>query len=320
MKYTCTPVPEPKFDARMRENVMLPQLSDPVMKAFFPNHYPNARVNELEERVETLEDPNELEEGTPEESDFFLFFKEAWKKLSFTNLLTFLRGYFNYFVGFENLTDSELEMVVRLPSTYNFRIKPTGESYNFWAGGKKFNKDSSITSSALPSLSVKYYIYFDTNGNLQSSTTEEEAGGDNALIATFIRDSFGYTLTDCRTLIRNDHSALINRDKEASHPKSAIEGLTNSDTPYFVDVETSGGNVDVRFGVVNSRLSNLTNGTITRDGNGNIATITTFGITTTFNRDKDGIITGWENDTHEWTLTRDESGNITGWTFTEKSE
>lgn len=67
-----------------------------------------------------------------------------------------------------------------------------------------------------------------------------------------------------------------------------------------------------------NRIGNLTNGTITRDENGNIASITTFDEATTINRDEDGILTGWENDTHIWTITRDVDGNITGWTFTEK--
>lgn len=68
---------------------------------------------------------------------------------------------------------------------------------------------------------------------------------------------------------------------------------------------------------VAERLDNITEGSISRDGNNNITRITTFGEATIINRNGEGIITGWENDTHEWTLTKT-GDTITGWTLTEK--
>ena len=68
---------------------------------------------------------------------------------------------------------------------------------------------------------------------------------------------------------------------------------------------------------VAERLDNITAGSIACDVDGNITSITTFGEATIINRDVDGVITGWENDTHIWNLTK-ENGEITGWTLTEK--
>ena len=70
-------------------------------------------------------------------------------------------------------------------------------------------------------------------------------------------------------------------------------------------------------GSVEGRLDNITDGVITKDFDDNIISITTFGETTTFNRDVSGNIESWENDTHIWNLTK-ENGEITGWTLTEK--
>lgn len=70
-------------------------------------------------------------------------------------------------------------------------------------------------------------------------------------------------------------------------------------------------------GSVEDRLDNITDGVITKDFDDNIISITTFGETTTFNRDVNGDIESWENDTHIWNLTK-ENGEITGWTLTEK--
>lgn len=58
------------------------------------------------------------------------------------------------------------------------------------------------------------------------------------------------------------------------------------------------------------------NGTINRDG-GLVDSIEFDNRTITYNRDIDGIITGWEDDKYEWTLTR-VGGVITSWTRTEK--
>lgn len=71
------------------------------------------------------------------------------------------------------------------------------------------------------------------------------------------------------------------------------------------------------FDLVFSRLRGESAGTITKDENNNIESITTFGETTVFNRDVNGNIESWENDTHIWNLTK-ENGEITGWTLTEK--
>lgn len=68
---------------------------------------------------------------------------------------------------------------------------------------------------------------------------------------------------------------------------------------------------------VEDRLDNITDGVITRDANGDILSMMTFGETTVFNRDVNGDIESWENDTHEWTLTKT-GDTITGWTLTEK--
>ena len=70
-------------------------------------------------------------------------------------------------------------------------------------------------------------------------------------------------------------------------------------------------------GSVEDRLDNITDGVITKDFDDNIISITTFGETTTFNRDVNGDIESWENDTHICNLTK-ENGEITGWTLTEK--
>lgn len=70
-------------------------------------------------------------------------------------------------------------------------------------------------------------------------------------------------------------------------------------------------------GSVEDRLDNITDGVITKDANDDILSMMTFGETTVFNRDVNGDIESWENDTHVWTLTKT-NGEIIGWTLIEK--
>ena len=70
-------------------------------------------------------------------------------------------------------------------------------------------------------------------------------------------------------------------------------------------------------GSVEDRLDNITDGVTTKDASDDILSMMTFGETTVFNRDVNGDIESWENDTHVWTLTKT-NGEISGWTLTEK--
>lgn len=64
-------------------------------------------------------------------------------------------------------TDSQMSFD---DSTRTFTISPVGDSYTVWCVGTAFSKTSAL-SVTIPDATDLYYIYFDTEGNLQYKTT-----------------------------------------------------------------------------------------------------------------------------------------------------
>ena len=103
--------------------------------------------------------------------------------------------------GFENLTDSDCSFN---PSTRVFSIFPTGASYNVWALGIKFNITTTKTVT-LSSTVGSHYIYFDSSGVLQESTTPWDITGSG--VPAFISYWNGAAGT------RNEERHNCNRDR-----------------------------------------------------------------------------------------------------------
>jgi hypothetical protein len=69
---------------------------------------------------------------------------------------------------------------------------------------------------------------------------------------------------------------------------------------------------------VADRIDGITEGDVTRDVDGNLTSITTFGEATGFIRDIEGNVIGWEDDTHIRMIKYTAAGDFDGWTLTEK--
>ncbi len=93
--------------------------------------------------------------------------------------------------GFENRTDSTLGM-----SGSNFQIT-TGSSYNIWAGGVKFNINTT-RSVAITNDNALNYVYFDTTGTLQMSGSPWSIVSDNVPVAIVHKAGTSYIIGDER--------------------------------------------------------------------------------------------------------------------------
>ena len=69
---------------------------------------------------------------------------------------------------------------------------------------------------------------------------------------------------------------------------------------------------------VADRIDGITEGDVTRDVDGNLTSITTFGEATGFIRDIEGNVIGWEDATHTRMIKYTAAGDFDGWTLTEK--
>jgi len=84
--------------------------------------------------------------------------------------------------GFENRTDSGISFT---DGTRTFAIIPTGASFNYWVRGTKYVVTSGTTiDKQISTTTGSHYIYFDINGNIQSTTSySPELFTDNCMIA-----------------------------------------------------------------------------------------------------------------------------------------
>ena len=69
---------------------------------------------------------------------------------------------------------------------------------------------------------------------------------------------------------------------------------------------------------VADRIDGITEGDVTRDIDGNLTSIITFGEATGFIRDIEGNVIGWEDATHIRMIKYTAAGDFDGWTLTEK--
>jgi hypothetical protein len=101
--------------------------------------------------------------------------------------------------GFENRTDSTLGM-----SGSNFQVTTAG-SYRFWINGKQVDK-TTTQQVAISTDQALHFVYFDTAGVLQVSTSAWDLVSDNVPVAAVFKDSTNYLIYDER------HGYLRNRE------------------------------------------------------------------------------------------------------------
>jgi hypothetical protein len=99
--------------------------------------------------------------------------------------------------GFVNRTDSTLGM-----SGSDFQITTAG-SYDIWSNGNKFTK-STTQSVTITDDQALTFVYFDTSGVIQKSTSMWDLKSDNVPIATVYKDGSNYIITDERHGFRRD--------------------------------------------------------------------------------------------------------------------
>lgn len=94
--------------------------------------------------------------------------------------------------GFENRTDSTIGM-----SGSDFQIQPAVTNYAVWTGGKR-HVVSALQSVSIATDKTLHYVYFDTAGALQVSTSAWDIAGNGAPVAIVFRDGSDYAVTDER--------------------------------------------------------------------------------------------------------------------------
>lgn len=132
----------------------------------------------------------------------------------------------------------------------------------------------------------------------------------------FTSDTVAGELVDTAPDINNPMIQVIDSNSIRVLDIGIVDNLDSIHINATADAHKSSA-ISHGSGSVEDRLDNITDGVITRDANDDILSMMTFGETTVFNRDVNGEIESWENDTHVWTLMKT-NGEIIGWTLTEK--
>lgn len=94
--------------------------------------------------------------------------------------------------GFVNRTDSTLAMIGS-----DFQIAPAVTSYVIYSVGKRFEK-TGTDSVAITNDLTQHYVYFDSAGVLQVSTSVWDIESDNVPVAIIYKDGATYTVLDER--------------------------------------------------------------------------------------------------------------------------
>ena len=96
-----------------------------------------------------------------------------------------------------------------------------------------------------------------------------------------------------------------------------VDAGIKAHTEATADAHPSSG-ISHRNSNVADRIDGITEGDVTRDAEGNLTSITTFGEATGFIRDAESNVIGWEDATHIRMIKYTAAGDFDGWTLTEK--
>lgn len=170
------------------------------------------------------------------------------------------------------------------------------------------NDSNFITSSSLTKANIEGLKDTDspTFADTLIPALADPASYDPATVA-YLTELFGELSDSVKESILRTWGRL----QDITNKVAGLQESTNNETTHKSSAISHG------LGSVEDRLDNITDGVITKDANDDILSMMTFGETTVFNRDVNGDIESWENDTHVWTLTKT-NGEIIGWTLTEK--
>ena len=116
------------------------------------------------------------------------------------------------------LVDKTLTVIAYRPTEQEFWFYPTGSDASFWSQGNKFTF-STYKSVAEPTSSGLYYLYLDTNGDLQIKTTEFDYKADVPICQFYWNQTQG------------SPTLLVDRRHGASMDWSTLEYLDSSLNP-----------------------------------------------------------------------------------------
>lgn len=94
--------------------------------------------------------------------------------------------------GFPNRTDSTIGM-----NGANFEIAPAVSTFDFWSDGTKFTK-SGTDAVAISNDKTLHFVYYDTSGVLQVSTSAWDLLAGTSPVATVFKDGANYVITEER--------------------------------------------------------------------------------------------------------------------------
>ena len=148
-------------------------------------------------------DPTASAADTPADDDYMPFFRGAytWLKITWANIKVLLKSFFDSFYkqysGFENRTDSSIEINTGT-GVFTLDVLAPATSFNVWAGGIKYELTAPQTVTVTDDQTLTY-IFIDIDGVLKSSTTAWNLSiTDMAPVAIIFKDGSNYAKTDER--------------------------------------------------------------------------------------------------------------------------
>jgi hypothetical protein len=164
----------------------------------------------------------------PADANYFAIFTTSWLQLPWLNLKTWLRQIFKTYCGFENRTDSTITAADS--GGWKVTIAPVGASFTLWSGGVK-RTYTTAQVIAVPTDLTLYYIYFDSDGVIQTGTDIWDFESENAPAAIFYRDGTAYALTDERHhYARNRIQHGLDHNTIGARYKSGLTGSFLNDS------------------------------------------------------------------------------------------